>query len=223
MATSTRELGPTTSRIRSQALQVNTLHNKVQQVLEVRPLENPTKPADAVIWATRSLKDVVRPYNDASRVLTGLYAAVSQNGLLHAERIRRLNCLADVSQVITEFNSRLEKISRSRQSSFDISLSDISTFNVTATSAAEGSVAHPRASTPITDDEDVPPESKEPVPCISPLLITNVTSPTPGAEGRATIAAPAPQQSLLVSAPRNEGTVEPTLSKPWWDEPGRSW
>ena len=34
-----------------------------------------------------------------------------------------------------------------------------------------------------------------------------------------TIAAAAPEQSLLVSASRSEGTVEPTPSTPWWDEP----
>ena len=61
----------------------------------------------------------------------------------------------DIGQVLQKFNTRLEALSRTRQSSFDLSLSDISTFNASSISSIPTEIL-PRASTPLDEVEVEP-------------------------------------------------------------------
>ena len=66
---------------------------------------------------------------------------------LHVERVRRRDCMVDVEQVLRKLNSRLEQLNCDALSALDLSLSTISTFNLSA-SPAEGPVLYPRTSSP---------------------------------------------------------------------------
>ena len=61
----------------------------------------------------------------------------------------------DVGQVLEDFNTRLEALSCTCQSSFDLSLSDISTFNAFSISSVPTEILH-RASTPVDEVEVEP-------------------------------------------------------------------
>lgn len=223
MESLSHELRPTISCVRSQALQVNTLYNKVQRVLESEVSLDSPSPVDDILRATQSLKHAVRDYDAASRILTGFYSTSGQHRPLHEECVRRRDCLSDINEVLRELNSRLEELSRSRLSSLDLSLSIISTLSRNVDSVAERSVTQPRTSKLESEDDNEVPAPVQARLCKPPAVsVPTAMTSTSTVDVRVPFSVPAVEPTVTVSASHCEETEVHTSATPWWEEPGPS-
>ena len=218
-STAPRELRVTPSRVKSQLGHVNNLYNKVHHVLESEAHFTDSDPATCLARASQALKDAARACTDASQILTGCFADTAQRHPLHVERVRRRDCMVDVEQVLREFNSRLEQLNCEALSVLDLSLSTISTFNLSA-SPAEGPILYPRTSSPTEDPPGEPAqtsfEQRHPTP-VTPTSI--LTADPPAFVPVETSTTPA--LYLHVFEPALQ-TVDPTIFTPRCEEPGPS-
>ena len=135
-------------------------YNSIQRLLNINVVIDSSNPAREIIDIIRALKNKSEIYNQASRALTRLYSESRLTCSMQQERVKRRDCMSDVSEAIINYNQMLIELGHHGQSALEYSTSssifDVSTALGAASLApavASPAPIHPRTSTPTHIDE----------------------------------------------------------------------